>query len=216
MRIAIDLNNVLRDTFGKFQQQYEKHLVETNDDMFIPTYTIDISGNTELEVNDETFEYKILSPITSPNLDEHFSFKNKEEFYSFMYEEHCMEIFGHAPSKEMSTFNDLNTIYHNLRKIWDFIVISEEVGKSKPASLFFLSKFGCEMEKVIFYSNFTENKIWNEFDVLLTANPKLLLNHPEKIIVIKYETEYNKDINKYHSIKKIEDLELILKTISQC
>jgi hypothetical protein len=133
-----------------------------------------------------------------------------------MYEEYCMEIFGHSPSVEMTTFNDLNEIYIDLRNQLDFIIISDEIGKSKPASLFFLSKFGCELEKVVFYSNITFNSIWNEFDILLTANPNLLLNHPKDKTVIKFETEYNQDIKKYYSIKKLKELNPILQNLVQC
>jgi hypothetical protein len=102
-----------------------------------------------------------------------------------MYEEYCMEIFGHAPSAEMMTFNVLNELYKQFRDKHEFIIISDEIGKSKPATLFFLSKFGCEIEKVIFFSNVTINNVWNEFDILLTANPNLLLNHPEKNTIVK-------------------------------
>jgi hypothetical protein len=213
MRIAIDVNGVLRDTIGKFKNLYEKHLIESYQDIPSQTYTIDLSGNTELETISEPFEHKILSPITSLTLNEHFAFQSEEEYYSFMYEEYCMELFGHAPSTEMTTFNDLNEIYVEHRKELDFMILSDEIGKSKPATLFFLSKFGCELEKVIFYSNFTINSIWNEFDVLLTANPNLLLNHPTNKILIKFETEYNTDINKDYSINSIKDLNGILKQI---
>jgi hypothetical protein len=133
-----------------------------------------------------------------------------------MYEEYCMEIFGHSPSLEMTTFNDLNEIYYENRKIWDFVLISDEIKKSKPATLFFLSKFGCEIEKIVFYSNSTISSIWNEFDVLLTANPTLLLNHPKEKTIIKFSTDYNEDINKYHSINKIKQLDGILKNIISC
>jgi hypothetical protein len=216
MRIAIDVNGVLRDTIGKFTHLYEKHLIESYQDIPSQTYTIDLSGNTELEVISEPFEYKILSPVTTLDLQNHFAFQSEEEYYSFMYEEYCMELFGHAPSTEMTTFNDLNDIYVKNRKQWDFMVLSDEIGKSKPATLFFLSKFGCELEKVFFYSNFTINSIWNEFDVLLTANPNLLLNHPTDKILIKFETEYNTDINKDYSINSIKDLNGILKKIIEC
>ena len=216
MRIAIDINGVLRDTIGKFKYVYEKHLIDSGNDYVIPTYTLDMSGNTELQEEQTPFEYKILSPVTSLNLQEHFAFQSEEEFYSFMYEEYCMEIFGHSPSVEMTTFNDLNEIYIDLRNQLDFIIISDEIGKSKPASLFFLSKFGCELEKVVFYSNITFNSIWNEFDVLLTANPNLLLNHPKDKTVIKFETEYNQDIKKYYSIKKLKELKPILQNLVQC
>jgi hypothetical protein len=212
MRIAIDVNGVLRDTIGKFKQLYEKHLIETPQNEY-QTYLIDSEGNTELDTLPAPFEYKILSPVTSLDLKQHFAFQNEEEYYSFMYEEYCMELFGHTPSTEMTTFVDLNDVYINNRKQWDFMVLSDEIGKSKPATLFFLSKFGCELEKVFFYSNITFNSIWNEFDVLLTANPNLLLNHPKDKIVIKFETEYNKDIKKEHSITKLKELEDILKQI---
>ena len=214
MRIAIDVNGVLRDTIGKFKQLYEKHLIENNQGEFVqPTYVLDEDGNTIPSDIPIPFEYKITLPITSLNLQEHFSFQNDEEYYSFMYEEYCMELFGHSPSTEMSTFNDLNEIYINLRNSLDFVLISDEIGKSKPSTLFFLSKFGCELEKIIFYSNITQNSIWDEFDVLLTANPNLLLNHPQGKIVIQFQTEYNKDINKYYSISKLKELEPILKNI---
>ena len=116
----------------------------------------------------------------------------------------------------MSTFYDLNDVYFNLRKRFDFLLISDEIGKSKPATLFFLSKFGCELEKIMFYSNTTINYLWDEFDILLTANPNLLLNHPIDKKVIKFETEYNKDINKYDSIKSLKELEQLLKQLIKC
>lgn len=214
MRIAIDVNGVLRDTIGKFIQLYEKHLLDS--EVLTPnvkTYDIDMSGNTELQIVPEPFEYKILSPVTTLNLQNHFSFQSEEEYFSFMYEEYCMEIFGHAPSVEMTTFNNLNELYKKQRESHDFIIISDEIGKSKPATLFFLSKFGCEIEKIVFFSNYTINNVWNEFDVLLTANPNLLLNHPTDKQVIKFETIYNEDINKYNSIKSIKELELIIKNL---
>lgn len=215
MRVAIDINGVLRDTIGKFKQLYEKHLIENPQNEY-QTYLIDSEGNTELDTLPTPFEYKILSPITSLDLKQHFAFQTEEEYYSFMYEEYCMELFGHSPSAEMTTFNDLNEIYIDLRNQLDFIIISDEIGKSKPASLFFLSKFGCELEKVVFYSNITFNSIWNEFDILLTANPNLLLNHPKDKTVIKFETEYNQDIKKYYSIKKLKELKPILQNLVQC
>jgi hypothetical protein len=217
MRVAIDVNGVLRDTIGKFKQLYEKHLVDGYQSEFTnPTYIIDLSGNTEVELLPEPFEYKILSPVSSLDLQSHFAFQSKEEYYSFMYEEYCMELFGHTPSTEMTTFIDLNEIYIKYRDNVDFVIISDEIGKSKPATLFFLSKFGCELEKVIFYSNYTQNKIWNEFDVLLTANPNLLLNHPNEKTLIKFETDYNKGIEKSNTISKLKDLDIILKNLVEC
>lgn len=205
-RIGIEINGVLRDTIGKFTQLYEKHLideVESNN----TTYLMDLSGNTEVALLEEPFKYEKLSDVTSLNLLDHFSFPSKDELYSFMYEDYTMELFGHAPSTEMMTFNILNDIYHNLRDKYDLMIVSDEIGRSKPSSLFFLSKFGCLLEKVFFYSEITKKDMWNNVDILLTANPDLLLNKPSNKVVIKYETEFNKNIESEHTIKSLSEFE---------
>jgi hypothetical protein len=58
--------------------------------------------------------------------------------------------------------------------------------------------------------------MWDEIDVLLTSNPILLLEYPETKIIIKYETEYNKEINTTHTIKTINELSDKLKEITKC
>ena len=219
-RVGIEINGVLRDTIGKFTELYEKHMIDKNHyESTDKTYQIEFSGDTEeiLELNENTndnkFEYKILSPVTSLDLENHFLFKDKDELYSFMYEDYTMELFGHAPSTEMMTFNLLNDIYYNLRDTHDLIIVSDEIGRSKPSSLFFLSKFGCLVEKIFFYSEITKNNMWNDIDILLTANPSLLLNKPSNKIVIKYITHFNKDIESEYSISSLSEFEDKLKKL---
>ena len=197
MRIGIELNGVLRNTLGKIEQTYQKFMID----------------KTEGIEDADSFEYKITTPINSLEIKNHFTFRDDEELISFLYDEFPMEIFGHSQSTEYSTFNDLNEIYFKLRNDNDFIIVSDEIGKSKPASLFFLSKFGCEFEKIKFYSNTTINSMWDEIDILLTANPALLLNHPSDKKVIKYETDYNSDVESEHKINTIKELEEVLKRI---
>ncbi len=94
------------------------------------------------------------------------------------------------------------------------MIVSDEIGRSKPSSLFFLSKFGCLIEKVLFYSEITKNKMFNEIDILLTSNPDLLLNKYENKILIKYETQYNKHIPSEFTIKSLSEFEEELKKIN--
>jgi hypothetical protein len=190
----LEPNGVLRNTIGKIEQTYQKFYID----------------KTEGIEDDESFKYEMNLPVTSLELKNHFEFPSNDDLYSFLYEEFPMEIFGHAQSTEYSSFNELNDIYLNLRDSHDLIIVSDEIGKSKPASLFFLSKFGCLIEKVKFYSNSTINSMWSEIDVLLTSNPALLLEHPEDKIIIKYQTEYNKHIKSDNSIKTIKELEFEL------
>jgi hypothetical protein len=221
-KIGIEINGVLRDTIGKFKQLYEKHLIESNDiqmESIDKTYELTFSGDTDelVEMNENTdityFKYEMLSDVDSLELDKHFSFKSKEELYSFMYEDYTMELFGHAPSTETMSFNYLNDLYLDLREDNDIIIFSDEIGKSKPSSLFFLSKFGCLTEKVFFYSNQTKNTVWDSVDILLTSNPDLLLNHPSNKIVIKFETDYNKQINSKYTIKSLSEFTELFKTL---
>jgi hypothetical protein len=117
-----------------------------------------------------------------------------------------MEIFGHAPSVEYTGMNDLNDFYIDMRDNHEIIIVSDEIGKSKPATLFFLSKFSCLVENIKFYSEQTKNNMLDSIDVLLTANPDLLLNKPDDKVVIKYETSYNQDIKSDFQIKYLKEL----------
>jgi hypothetical protein len=195
MKIGIELNGVLRDTLRKIQQEYEKWYIENP-----------FKEETE-------FEYKVISDLTTLNISEHLAFKNEDDVYNFLYKEHTMEIFGHAGSVETSSMMDFNDFYLNMRDEHDILVVSDEMGKSKPASLFFISKFGCLVETVKFYSESTINSLWDSVDILLTANPQLLLNHPEGKVVVKYDTTYNSDIKTKYSISKLKELEEKIKEI---
>lgn len=200
MRIGIEVNGVLRNTLGKIEQTYQKFMID----------------KTEGIEYEDDFKYEIIYPIEDLEIKKHFNFRDDDEMYSFLYEEFPMEIFGHSQSSEYTTFNDLNEIYLNLRDNHELLIVSDEIGKSKPATLFFLSKFGCLVEKIKFYSNITMNSMWNEVDVLLTSNPSLLLECPKDKIVIKFETEYNKNIDSLYTIRSVKEFEEKLKQIVQC
>jgi hypothetical protein len=187
VKIGIEINGVLRDTLKKISEVYEKWYIEN-------------------PYRDEESKGEIISELNSLEIMKHLKFKNEDELYNFLYKEYTMEIFGHAGSVEYNGMNDLNDFYIDMRDRHDIMVVSDEMGKSKPASLFFLSKFGCLIESIKFYSESTINSLWSSVDVLLTANPNLLLNHSDSVIVIKYETSYNKDIESKHSITTLKEL----------
>lgn len=192
-KIGIEVNGVLRDTIEKIRQVYEKWYLNTEDD----------------------FKYEIKTPITSLNLLDFLSFPNgADDVYEFLYQDFPMEIFGHAPSSEISTFKDFNDFYLDFREIYDIIVVSDEIGRSKPATLFFLSKFGCLSETIKFYSEQTIDNLWDSVDILVTANPSRILYKPDGKIIIKYETEYNKDIPCNLTIVKLKELNETIKNLN--
>jgi hypothetical protein len=199
MRIGIELNGVLRDTLKKIQQEYEKWYL----------------NNPFRDENEEDdFKYEVLSELTTLDISSHLKFRSEDELYDFLYKEHTMEIFGHAGSVEPSGLVELNEFYLDMREFHDIIVVSDEIGKSKPASLFFISKFGCLVETVKFYSEITINSLWDSVDILLTANPKLLLNHPKNKMVIKFNTIYNEDIESEFNISSLKELKTKIQEIT--
>ena len=216
-RIGIEINGVLRDTIGKFTQIYEHNMLGDGVSESVDrTYELRVSGDSDdiienTEINN--FKYELLSDVKSLNLKDHFAFKDENELYSFMYEDFVMQIFGHAGSTETFTFNDLNDLYLKHRDNNELLIVSDEIGRSKPSSLFFLSKFGCLLEKVKFYSNTTINTLWDEVDVLLTANPDLIVNHPKDKVVVKFLTAYNKNVNTDYEIKSLKEFDEIIEKL---
>jgi hypothetical protein len=189
MKIAIDINGVVRDTLGKAEQVYKK--------FFIDDYVS--------EEDEESFEYSLNLPITSTTLSNHFAFPTEESFYDFFYVDFPMEIFGHAPSVSGNTFNNIDEIYKSLRDSHDVYIISEEMERSKPATLFFLAKYGCLVENIKFYSKLTQESLWDDFDIILTANPDLINNTKKDTQIVKFNKLYNSDANSKLSIDTLEE-----------
>lgn len=214
MKIAFDINGVLRDTFLKTEQIYQKHYIdEYEENEGISSYDEE-SGDFVIENSLEKFQYELDLPVKSlENIENHFKFRDKEELFNFFYVDFPMQIFGHSPSISISTFNVLNEVYEDLRDSHDILVVSDEIGKSKPATLFFLSKYGCLVEKIKFYSNITVDSMWDEVDILITANPNHIINKPKNKIIVKYSTTYNEDINCDYTINDISEVKELYKKL---
>lgn len=213
MKIAIDLNGVVRDIFTKTEQVYTKFYLDELEE----TVSSEFNQETEEWVenkDNETFEYGLNLPVTSMNLIEHFKFKEQEDLYNFFYVDFPMQIFGHSPSVSANTFNILNDLYIDLRDDNKVTVISDEIGKSKPATLFFISKYGCLIENISFYSKVTIEDIYNEFDIIITSNPDLLSIDSDNKTIIKVRTSYNLKYQSDYEISSLSDLREVLKQIN--
>jgi hypothetical protein len=190
MKFAFDTDEVFRDTLNKMIAVYEK--------FFIEDYVY--------EEGEEEFNYEIIKPITSYKFSEHFKFPSDEEYINFMYMDFPMNICGHAPSVSANTFNALSEIQKNtLSKRDKLSIIGKAIAKQKPATLFFYSKYGTEVDEIIFYNKKNSKKMWSKFDVIVTANPELLELKPKNKISIKFETPYNTNYKSDYTINSLED-----------
>jgi hypothetical protein len=178
MKIGISINEVLRDFIGQFAYTYDKYVAET-----------------KLTVKD----------VTSFDLIEFFKFENIDKFNSFLYLEAPLEIFGHADQLHDGLINHLNEFLMDIEDEGEheIEIVSREVNKAIPSTLFFLSKTGARPTNIRFVK--TYEKKWDDLDVLITANPKALECKPSDKISVKVKTNYNTDVKADYEIDSILD-----------
>jgi len=177
-KISISLNEVLRDFLGQFSYTYDKYI-----------------GDSNVKEGD----------VTHFNLIEFFKFDDIKKFNTFLYMEAPLEIFGHADQVSDGLMNHFNNFIMDMKDDGEHEVeiVSREVDKSIPSTLFFLSKTGCRIENIRFVDDYI--KKWDNTDILITANPKALEAKPSGKISIKVKASYNKDIQADYEIDSILD-----------
>ena len=172
MRIAIDLNDVVRDFSNNFIRYY-------------------IEGyNHEFDLADFEFWSNDMTAV--------FPFKSKASYNNFVYNDYAFELYGKCGVCTRNLDTELNTWTEQTIKDIDtdepieiIFVSPMEYGNSIGNTFFFLSKMGTKVREV--YFPIDSLTIWDKCDVLITANPMLLDNKPEGKISIKINFDYNKE-----------------------
>jgi hypothetical protein len=200
MEIYISIDGVLRNTIQKFDYHYNESYF--NSDIIIE----------EEEKND--FEYGVTEPIQNDNLLNSYKFQSKEEFENFIFIEYPIEIFGHAGLSYSTTFTDLHKLLFDNPDHNFTLVGLDELGKAKPASLFFLSKNGFLGNNIKFIRSVDIKDHWNNCDMWITDSKNILDMCPENKIAIKFNTTYNQYFTYNKEITKlIEIQEIWLKSL---
>ena len=172
MKIAVDLNDVLRDYTANFGEYFKKGY-------------------------DQDIELDQLE-ITTNDLSEVFQFKSRYDYEHFVYEDFAWELFAKCPTCERglgAAFS--NWITKTITNIdtedpIEVIIVSPmEYGITIPATYWFISKLGCRAREI--YLPVDSLTIWDKCDVLITANPKLLDNKPEGKKSVKIVADYNEE-----------------------
>lgn len=182
MKIAIDLNDVVRDFSNNFIRYY-------------------IEGyNHEFDLDD--FEF------WSPYLNQVFPFQSDAAYTNFVYNDFAFELFGKCDVCSRNLESELNDWTEKTVKgiesdepIELMFVSTMEYGNSIGNTLFFLSKIGTKVRDYYFPSD--SKTIWDRCDVLITANPYLMEIKPEGKKVIKINTEYNKETEADYSFNSL-------------
>lgn len=182
MKIAIDINDVVRD----FSNNFVKYFIE--------------GYNHEFDLTDFEFWSNDLSIV--------FPFKSKQSYYNFIYNDYTFELFGKCGVCTRKLETELNDWTEKTLKDIDtdepievIFVSPKEYGLSIGNTYFFLSKIGTKIREVYFPAD--SQTVWDKCDILITANPDLLKNKPENKISIKIKFDYNKDVEADYTFKDL-------------
>ncbi len=189
MEIFISIDGVLRNTIQKFDYHY-----------------FDYYLNSELEEGQENFEYGREGNVQNDNLLEYYKFQSKEEFENFLFIDFPIEIFGHAIQSYQGVINDLNNLMYENKNHNFTLVGLDELGKAKPASLFFLSRHGCLSSNIKFISSEDIKKEWKKCDIWITDNKKIIDGCPRNKRVVKFNTQYNEYFTNELQIDKLVEI----------
>ena len=182
MKIAIDINDVVRDYSNNFVRYY-------------------IEGyNREFDLSHFEFWTNDMQAL--------FPFNSKNSYFNFVYNDYAFELYGKCPTATRNLSSELNDFTEKTLKDLDvdeeielMFVSPFEYGQSIGNTYFFLSKLGTKVREVYFPQD--SSTIWDKCDVLITANPALLDTKPEGKVSIKIKAEYNEDSDADYTFKDL-------------
>jgi hypothetical protein len=182
-RIAIDINDVVRNFSKNFGVVYQKF--------------VDSSLDTD------------KLKITDFDLSKVFNFKSKQEYSNFVYIDYPYELFGCAEACHRNLGARLcDWIGNDLTNIEDrpeiLLVSPFEYALTIQSTCHFLSHLPCRIREIYFPED--SRTIWNRCDILITANPNLLSSVPEGKTVVKIKTDYNGHCEAEHEYNSLMDL----------
>ena len=176
--IYIELNNVIRDINSKTVQIYK-------------------SDNLEHELPEE---------YNGEDLQEYLNFESKEDLLEYMYVECPMRIFGYSNECTEGTSLMLNEFYKKYRDIYNITIFSNEIEKSKPATLMFLARMGILVDSIEFFPLEDFTTVNEKADIIITNNQNIIKgDYNTKYIKIN-QTELHDNIDNVISVESLKNL----------
>lgn len=181
-RIAIDLNDVVRDYSGQFINCYQRLI------------------DPKFEMKDEDIE--------SFDFSQCFPFKSKSDYNDFKYNDAAFELHARAEMTDSRLQGVLTDWTDNILVSLDveedpevFFFSPFELGITISATLSFLAAHGVRAREYYFPVN--SMAIYDKCDILITANPNLIENCPDDKTVVKIERPYNKKVEAKYSFRNL-------------
>lgn len=222
MRIGITLNETVRcfnDTVDEVYGNYMNSIKATGTDFLEHKHvdTLDMTNTTLDAKNPDEFiliktennkKRSILSLPESYDLldiSNSYPFEDIEEYNTFLYEDFAFQIFSRGGLTYQEAMNDLNNLYNELvTGGHNVTIVSQERKNSKQATLLFLSQNRFQGNNIKFLYDYT--KIWDLYDIIITANPFIISSKPKNKLCIKIETEVNMNRDSDETFKNLYEI----------
>jgi hypothetical protein len=169
MKLAIDLNDVIRDYSRNFVKYFKKGINHSFNEDEVEFYTNDMQQ---------------LLPFSSD-----------EQYRRFVYEDYPFELYSKCPAVEQNLPRDLNEwLEFDLPgdDVDVMFVSPMECDLTIQSTYSFLAKIGSRVREVYFPIDSTT--VWDKCDVLITANPRFFSNKKDGKILVKVNKDYNKEL----------------------
>ena len=173
MKICFTLDDVLRAKTKQIAKMIKKHI------------------NADFDA--ETLDF------TDKEYWEAFGFETKKIFEEFLYKDYFYEVFGEAdPAVKMCDKNmnlwllDIDNNDDIEEPVEVLLSNPREFNASIGCTCFFLSKIATRVRNIFFPKD--SLNIWDNCDILITADRNLLENKPNDKVSIKINTDYNQDV----------------------
>lgn len=209
MIIGITINNIVRDHISQLKRAYT---LLTEEEAIEPINPFDLESSFPNKTSTE-----LIQEFTVTETDNEMPLNGtNEEFnvYEFMYHEASFEVFGRSEETVDGIIRKLKEYERKLKV--KIVLLNKESPRSKCATLFFLSKNGFDFDRILFPNN--DKAFWDEVDVLITDNPKVLKKKPKNKYSIKVKNDFNIDIKSDFTIIDLNEyktLKSIIKTIKE-
>lgn len=191
LRIAIDINDVLRDYTRQFLYVYKKN----------------IDKDFKLEYEDITdFNFINVFPFYNEDGDIDETLMN-----NFKYEDFPFEIYGRAETIGKGLQYKFNLWVQNTMRNFDDEKVPEiilfspfEMNLSIQSTLSFLARIGTRNREICFPID--SMSMWEKCDIMITANPNLIEATPKDKICFKINTPYNKEVKGTYDFDSMLDI----------
>ena len=204
-------------------EEQKKVLEEANMKQIEPLKVFDLTNNSldkpidlweteEVSLEIERAFIEVSDSEDPMGLTKLFKFKDHQEFVEFLYQDQAFEIFSRTPLTYSRAMFDLDELYSSLTKRnYAITIVSQERENSKPATLLFLAQNNFKGNNIKFLYDYS--KIWELYDIIITADPYIIKTKPEKKICLKIITEQNNEIkgDRVFEFESINDINTYFK-----